>query len=51
MEGAGQGYGNDERDDGRNGRNAPNDGEVNADVSADGRCRLGVSVNGLLCYP
>ena len=51
MEGAGQGYGNDERDDGRHGGYATHDGEVNADVSTDGRCHHGVSVNGVFCHP
>ena len=46
----GTGYGDDERDDARNGRHAAHDGEVNADGPTDGRCHHGVSVYGFLCY-
>ena len=39
MYGARDGYGNDEGNDGRHGRYASYDGEVNADGPADSRCR------------
>ncbi len=38
-QGESQGDGNDETHDGRHGRNASDDGEVNANGPADGRCR------------
>ncbi len=47
--GAKHGYGNDERDDVRDGRHAAHDGEVNADGPTDGGCRHRVSVNGVFC--